>query len=213
MKEAMKLFSEASRRNKGPIGDVLQELLTEPGLVLEVGSGTGQHAVAFSHRFPHLTWQPTNAGGPDTLKSVAAYREEADLPNLRAPQSFDLFDDLSTVEAEDRFGADQIVAINVIHIAPADAIDHLFRHADHLLPASGILFLYGPFRHPDRPLEPSNEQFHRFLQNRDPRSGIRDLTLVDEIASRSGFTRAGIQRLPANNDALWYQRDTRSQAH
>lgn len=195
----MKQFSKACERNQQPIGDVLEEVIPdgEAPLVLEVGSGTGQHGVAFAKRFGHLRWQPTN--GPGGLSSIKAWRRDAGLPNLLAPQAFDLFDDQPPVS-----DADMVVAINVIHIAPFEATDRLFAHAASVLDIGDPIFLYGPYRHSDRPLEPSNERFDAFLRDRDPKSGIRRFDAVDECATRHGFEHVETRRLPANNDAVWW---------
>lgn len=196
----MKRYSKACERNQQPIGDRLQDWLADARLVLEVGSGTGQHAVAFARRFPHLTWQPTNP--PGQLQSVEAWRRDADLPNLQPALAFDLFNDAPPVD-----GADAIIAINVIHIAPARALPHLFGHAAALLDSGAPLILYGPYRYDDRPLEPSNERFHQHLKQRHPDMGIRLFEEVDRIASEHGFEHRDTHRLPANNDLhRWIRR-------
>ncbi len=197
----MKQFSKACERNREPIGDVLQKVLPdgEEVTVLEVGSGTGQHGVAFARRFPRILWQPTNR--PGRLESIKAWRREADLDNLLPPLCFDLFDESAPVE-----GADMVVAINVIHIAPFEATKQLFHHAQKLLEPGSPIFLYGPYRFRDRPLELSNERFDGFLQRRDPKSGLRLFEEVDQIADEHGFTHVETRRLPANNDAIWWVR-------
>ncbi len=195
----MKRFSKACERNKEPIGDVLADILPDDGLVLEVGSGTGQHAVAFARRFPHIRWQPTDR--PGRLDSIRAWRADADLDNLNEPLEFDLFDDAPPVDR-----ADAVVAINVIHIAPADAIAPLFTHADAVLDEGAPVILYGPYRYRDRELEPSNEQFDRHLQARNPESGLRVFEDVDDIAADHGFEHVATKRLPANNDIHWWRR-------
>ena len=193
----MKLYSEACERNALYIGDVLEEILPAEGVVLEVGSGTGQHAVAFSRRFPRLQWQPTNAEGPEALESVRAYAEEAGLENLLEPRVFDLLEGARPLAR-----ADAVVSINVLHIAPWEATARLFEHAAKLLPGGAPLVVYGPFRHPDRPLEPSNQRFDEFLRARDPRSGLRRLDEVMKEASAAGFRHEETRRLPANNDVV-----------
>lgn len=197
----MKQFSKACERNKEPIGDVLADVLPdgEEVSVLEVGSGTGQHAVAFARRFPRVLWQPTNP--PGQLVSIEAWRRDAGLENVLAPLAFDLFDDEAPVD-----GADMVVAINVIHIAPFEATRRLFEHAAQLLTPGAPILLYGPYRFRDRPLEPSNERFDAFLQRRNPDSGLRLFEKVDDIAAERGFTHVKTRRLPANNDAIWWVR-------
>lgn len=198
----MKEFSPSSVRNEEPIAQVLGPLLPEsdPAEVLEVGSGTGQHAVAFSRRFPHVKWQPTNL--PGTLSSIEAWRKEVGLANLRPALPFDLFDEAPPVDEV----VDLVIAINVIHIASFDATPRLFEHAAGLLSEGSHIFLYGPFRHQGQPLEPSNEEFDSWLRRRDPESGIRLFEDVDRIAGELGFSHVETRRLPANNDAIWWKR-------
>ena len=196
----MKHYSEACRRNEQPIAEVLREILPDQGLVLEVGSGTGQHAAAFSRSFPDLLWQPTNQ--PGHLNSIEAWREEVDLPNFKSPQPFDLFDAQGPVSE-----ADAMVAINVLHIAPWAATERLFFHAARLLESEDPLFIYGPFRYRGQPLEESNQRFDAFLRRRDPQSGLRCFDEVSNLAEKYGFRHCSTRRLPANNDAHWWRKN------
>lgn len=197
----MKQYSKACERNEEPIAAVIDEVVpdVDDPLVLEVGSGTGQHGVAFARRFPRLQWQPTNR--PGHLESIRAWRRDAELDNLLEPLEFDLFDDAPPVDS-----ADMVVAINVIHIAPFEATERLFAHAAELLDAGKSVLLYGPYRYRDRQLEASNERFDQWLKNRDPRSGIRLFEDVDAIANDWGFRHVETRRLPANNDVHWWER-------
>lgn len=197
MTEAL-AFSPAAERNRGPILDVLRELLTRPGDVVEVGCGTGQHAVAFARALPHLTWHPTN--GPGGIADAAARIAAEPSPNLRAPVAFDLFGPAPLRSAV------AIYAANVVHIAPWPATERLFAHADALLDDEGIVVLYGPFRYADRPLEPSNAAFDAQLRAGDPERGIRDLDAVLDVAAQHGFQLAGDRPMPANNRTLWFAR-------
>jgi trans-aconitate methyltransferase len=197
----LRRFSDASVRNRGPIGDILARLLPPPNhrLVFEIGAGTGQHAVDFATRFPHLTWQP--ADRPDNHPSIEAWRESAALPNLRPVIPFDLFDPHPPLPR-----ADVLLAINVLHIAPASAISRLFFHAAALLPPGGLVIVYGPFRYPDRPLEPSNLAFEQALQLGDAERGIREVVTLDAEAHVHGFTLGGDEALPANNHLRGWSR-------
>ena len=132
---------------------MLREVLPGPGLVLEIGSGTGQHAAYFARCLPGLTWQPSER--PENLGSIAAWRDEARVPNLNAPVALDLFDDHWPVAA-----ADAVVCINTIHIVAWGAVERLFECAGQVLGAGGIMYVYGPYRYADRVLEPSNVRFH-----------------------------------------------------
>ncbi len=191
-------FSPAAERNREPILEVLRELLHRPGDVIEVGCGTGQHAVAFARALPHLTWHPTN--GPGGIADAAARIAADPSPNLRPPVAFDLFGPSPLSEAV------AIYAANVVHIAPWPATERLFAHAGALLDAQGIVVLYGPFRYPDRPLEPSNAAFDAQLRAGDPERGIRDIEAVIDVASEHGFGLAGDRAMPANNRTLWFAR-------
>jgi SAM-dependent methyltransferase len=195
-----KRFSEACERNRDPIADVLSTILPEHGLVWEIGAGTGQHAVHFAQRFKQLRWQPTDR--PEWLAGIESWRADAELPNLLEPLRFDLFDAEPPVPA-----ADVVIAINVLHIAPAAASRELFRHAAQVLPQDGMLFVYGPFRDPTRPLEPSNAAFDAMLRARDPASGLRDVAQLDADARAAGFVLQADVAMPANNRSRWWRRD------
>ena len=148
----MKRFAEACNRNQAPILAVLKEVLPDRGKVLELGSGTGQHAAYFSRFLPSLTWQPSDLA--DALPSIEAWRKESCAPNLDPPIVIDLLgnnEDLSRVDA--------IVCINVIHIVAWASVERLFDIAANVLNPKGILYFYGPYRYPDRMLEPSNVAF------------------------------------------------------
>jgi SAM-dependent methyltransferase len=193
-------FSPACERNREPILAVLKEILPRHGTVVEVGCGTGQHAVYFASQLPELTWQPVDRAG--TLDSVKTWRDVARLANLAAPLEFDLHDEALPVGE-----VAAIVSINVLHIAPWEAGQRLFTHAARHLPSGGVVYLYGPYRYADRPLEPSNEEFELWLKARDAGSGIRDFEAVDAVASRYGFRLGGDRAMPANNRSLWWVKD------
>ncbi len=190
-----KQFSEACERNQEPILDALLEAGVDSGLVWEIGSGTGQHAHHLASNIPNVVWQPSDLG--DRHDSVEAWTAED--ANVRPPISFDLFQPQTPVE-----GAVAVVCINTIHIAPWEATNHLFRHAASALEPGGIVFLYGPFRFADRELEPSNENFDRWLKNRDPDSGLRLYEDVNAVAGKHGFSQTGHMPMPANNHSFWW---------
>lgn len=194
-----KSHSPSYERNRDPILAVLRDVFAQTQSVLEIGSGSGEHAVYFAQHLAHLSWQPTNR--PDELDSVEAWVEEAGLENLRAPLELDLFDEL-----EARVEPDAIVAINVIHIAPWAATERLFELAENLLAPGGLVYLYGPFRYAERALEPSNEDFDGWLRARDPASGIREFEAVTAIAEAHGFLRVEDRAMPANNRSIWWRR-------
>lgn len=193
----MKQSSPSCERNKEPILAVLREILTAPGLVIEIGSGSGQHAVHFARGLPHVPWQPTDVA--ENLPSINAWRAEAGLANLREPLMLDLFSDRWPVAT-----AQAVVCINTIHIVSWQAAESLFAGAGRILSSGGILYVYGPYRYADRPLEPSNEEFDRWLKARDPVSGVRLFEDVNRLAGQNGLGLAGDRAMPANNRSIWW---------
>ena len=196
-----KQSAPAALRNRDPIAEVLAEELPPSGLVLEIASGTGEHAVHFAERFPDLDWQPSDPDG-GALGSISAWRDEANLPNLRVPLMLD------AAAADWPVGhADSVLCVNMIHIAPWEAAEGLFAGAGRLLPPGGKLILYGPYIEQDVETAPSNIEFDAWLKARDPRFGIRDLAAVDELAARNGMSRARRVAMPANNLVVVYRKD------
>lgn len=199
MAPTVKQHAPSCERNKEPILAVLREIFTTPGLVLEIGSGSGQHAVHFARGLPHVTWQPTDTAG--NLPGISAWRAEANLPNLREPRVLDLLADSWPVKE-----AYAMVCINTIHIIAWGAVQKLFVGAGRLLKPGGIMYVYGPYRYADRPLEPSNEEFDRWLKNRDPVSGVRLFEDVNRLAGQNGLVLAGDRAMPANNRSVWWMK-------
>jgi SAM-dependent methyltransferase len=185
--------SRAAERNRAPIAAVLARHLPASGLVLEIASGTGQHAVFFAAEFQALTWQPSD---PDesSLRSITAWRRSAALANLLEPVRLDVherpwpYEDLAAV-----------VCINMIHIAPWSATQALFDGASLALAHRGLLFLYGPYRVGGRHTAPSNEAFDASLRERNPEWGVRDLEAVLTLAGQRGFRHVETVAMPANN--------------
>src|SRR5687768_4652704 len=186
----MKQHAPAAARNREPIREVLARHLPASGVVLEIASGTGEHAVHMARAFPGITWQPSDIDDR-ALASIAAWQAEAALPNLRAPVRFDV--------AGEWPAADAVVCINMIHIAPWEASLALFAGAARVLPPGGLLFTYGPYRFDGR-TAPSNDEFDQSLRGRDPRWGVRDVRDLQAIAT--GFTLAEVIAMPANNHSL-----------
>ena len=196
----MKQHSPSCERNKQPILAVLREIFAVPGLVLEIGSGSGQHAVHFARGLPHMEWQPTDIA--ENLPSISAWRVEAGLPNLHEPLVLDLFADNWPVQK-----AQALVCINTIHIVSWPGVERLFAGAGRVLAPGGIMYVYGPYRYADRPLEPSNEDFDRWLKARDPASGVRLFEDVNRLAGLNGLSLVGDRAMPANNRSLWWQKN------
>ena len=188
----MRLHSDACLRNREPILQALRPRLT-CGLVLEIASGTGMHAAWFGAALP-VVWQPTDAD-PGARASISAWC--AALPNVREPL------DLDVLKPWPIDHADAIFCANMIHISPWSTTPALFTGAARILPPSGRLFLYGPFRRGGR-MVASNVEFDAWLQTRDPGFGVRDLEAVE--AAAAGLTLAEVVELPANNLlTVWIQ--------
>ena len=166
-------------------------------MALEIGSGTGQHAAYFAAHFKHLIWQPTDLS--ENFPSIRAWREEAGLPSLREPLELDLLAESWPVTS-----AQAIVCINTIHIVAWNGVENLFAGAGRVLSPGGVMVVYGAYRYATRPLEPSNEDFDRWLKARDPVSGVRDFEAVNALAVKNGLLLAGDRAMPANNRSIWW---------
>jgi SAM-dependent methyltransferase len=189
-----------AERNKQPILDVLARVLPRSGLVLEIASGTGQHAEHFAAALPGLIWQPSEPAA-DSRALLAARVRALGLGNLPPPFAFDVHEDYAPVER-----ADAIVCINMIHIAPWSACTSLMRHASTLLGAGAPLVLYGPFMRGGAHTAPSNATFDRNLRARNATWGVRDLADVDALARSHGLMRTETIDMPANNLAVVWRR-------
>lgn len=182
----------ATQRNRDPLVDSLRPLLPGNGLVLEVASGTGEHAVHFAQRFADLTWQPTDAD-PQALESIAAWTEARPAPNLRPP----LLLDVTQAWAVER--ADAVLTVNLLHISPWAATEALVAGAARVLPRGGPLIVYGPFWRAGVEPASSNLAFDESLRARDPACGVRRLEDVTAVAEAAGLTLASVTEMPANN--------------
>ncbi|MCW8086722.1 DUF938 domain-containing protein [Sabulicella glaciei] len=190
----MKRESPAAQRNREPIAEALAPLLPPRGTVLEVASGSGEHAVHLARRFPHLLWQPSDPDG-EARASIALYVKEAGLPNLRPPVALDAAGDAPFPPA------DAVLCINMIHIAPWEACEGLLRKAP-----GGSLFLYSPFVRDGVPTAPSNIAFDADLRARDPRWGVRRLEDVAALAAQHGWGPPAVTGMPANNLLVAFRR-------
>lgn len=196
----MKLSSPAALRNREPIAAVLADWLPHSGLVLEVASGSGEHAVHFARAFPQFDWQPTDPD-PDSLLSIEAWRVDSGLANLRAPMHLDATAATWPVET-----ADAVVNINMVHISPWPAAMGLLDGAARALPAGGPLILYGPWLVEDIRTAPSNLAFDADLKRRVPAWGLRRLEEFAAEAKKRGLTLTGQRAMPANNQMLLFTR-------
>jgi len=197
--EGARRSAPAALRNREPIADVLADWLPASGLVLEVASGTGEHAVYFAERFPQLDWQPTDLH-PEALSSVTAWRDAAALPNVREPLLLDAAADTWPIDR-----ADAVLSINMVHISPWTSALGLIAGAARLLRPGAPLILYGPWLKGDIPTVPSNLAFDADLRARDPEWGLRRVEDFAE-AARENFKLADIRQMPANNLMLLLRR-------
>lgn len=189
----MKRHAPPTERNREPLLAVLRQVLPTSGTLLEVASGTGQHAVFFAREFPGLTWQPTDLD-PESLASIAAWRDEAALPNLLPPLPLDAAQDAWPVQS-----ADALLNVNMIHISPWEACQGLMRGAGRVLSPGGCLVMYGPYFVEGRETAPSNLAFDESLRARNPTWGVRELGAVTAEATRNGLVRERVVDMPSNN--------------
>ncbi len=194
----------AAARNREPILRVLLDILPRSALVLEIASGTGEHAVWFSRALPGVTWQPTDRD-PEALESIAAWREMSGLPNLLPPLPLD-----AAAEAWPVTRANAVIAINMVHIAPWSAAEGLIAGAARVLGCGldpgGLLFLYGPFREGGVHTGAGNAAFDADLRAQNPSWGIRDLDDLTALARRHGFEAPERIAMPANNLSVVFRR-------
>lgn len=196
-----KRHAPATLRNRRPILRVLARFLPATGTVLEIASGTGEHAVYFGRRLRNLVWQPSDHA-PELLASIAAWVEDAELENVPPPLTLDVRDDPWPVER-----ADAIFCANMIHIAPPEATEGLLRGAARVLPPGGRLILYGPFREHGAHTSESNRRFDEKLRSQDPTWGVRDRFEVAEAAQAHGLLQEEVVPMPAHNLILVFQKE------
>lgn len=205
-----RLDASAFHRNHRPIWAVLEKFLAgRSGDVLEAGSGTGQHVVYFARQSPDITWWPSDLSAAH-LRSIAAWRAAAGLPNIRPPQRIDLSDPTWTVAPVDSHMPGKLLAVfcaNVIHIAPWRVAEGLVAGAARHLRDDGRLFLYGPFKRDGRHTAVSNAVFDTSLRSQDPEWGVRDVGDVAKLAEAAGFALPEIVEMPANNLILMFARN------
>ena len=192
----------ATERNREPILAVLRQALPESGLVLELASGTGEHAVHFARALPELVWQPSDPS-PDALGSIAAWTAAAGLENVLPPLALDAAAPEWPIDQ-----TDAMVCINMVHISPWAATEGLMRGAGRLLGAGAPLCLYGPYRRAGFPTAPSNEAFDRDLRSRNPDWGLRELEVVAACAAAQGLRMERVMEMPANNLSVVFRKRT-----
>ncbi|WP_251358729.1 DUF938 domain-containing protein [Kangiella sp. TOML190] len=195
----MRQYSEACERNKEPILEVIKPYLSHSKKVLEIGSGTGQHAVHFAAALPHLTWQTSDLRANHA--SIIAWIEQTQLPNLRKPFTLDAARRYWDIEP-----VDAIFTANTAHIMAWDTVKSMFTGIGKNLKPGGHFLLYGPFNVGGNYTSPSNQQFDQSLKKRDPESAIRDYEDILSHGRYNGLSLLERHQMPANNMLLVFQK-------
>ncbi|MBX3691304.1 DUF938 domain-containing protein [Dokdonella sp.] len=194
-----KPFAAACERNREPILGVLREAYAGRRHVLEIGSGTGQHAVHFAAAMPWLSWQTSERA--ENLAGIRAWLDDAALANTPAPLELDV---AAGPWPSSRF--DAVFSANTLHIMAWPEVEALFAHLPDVTAAGAVLAIYGPFNLDGRYTSDSNAAFDAHLKQRSPHMGLRDLADVDALAERAGFGRVADHALPANNRCVLWRR-------
>ena len=194
-----KPYAESSEQNKEPILSVIREVFVEPATVLEIGAGTGQHAVYFSGELPHLIWQPTERA--DQLAGIQLWREEAGLANINEPLELDV-----TQESWPLENTDMVYSANTVHIMSWSDVMCMFSGLGRILRSGGQFCLYGPFNYNNEYTSESNARFDIWLKNRDPESGIRNFEDLDKEAQQAGLAFSKDHEMPENNRILVWKK-------
>jgi cyclopropane fatty-acyl-phospholipid synthase-like methyltransferase len=191
--------SPASERNKHPILEVLREEFKDRHRVLEIGSGTGQHAVFFAAELPYLVWQTSDL--PENHAAILAWLDDARLDNVEPPLELDVDRfDAASVTADAAFSA------NTAHIMGTESVESMFSLVGRLLPDGGVFCLYGPFNFDGKYSSESNAAFDASLRQRSPSMGIRDLGWLEQLAENAGMTRERLYAMPANNHVVVWRK-------
>lgn len=194
-----KPFSEACENNKGPILEVLREAFSDRSAVLEIGSGTGQHAVHFAAALPHLRWQTSDLVAHHA--GIRLWLQEAGLPNLQPPLALDV------TQPQWPSGFDAVFTANTSHIMPWSVVEVMFERIGQLLPIGGRFCQYGPFNYGGEYTSESNARFDQWLKQVDPARGIRNFEAIEALANRAGLALEADHALPANNRLLHWRKE------
>jgi len=194
----MKPYAKSCKKNKEPILAVLKEIFARRKRVLEIASGTGQHAVYFGSELSHLTWQPSERAG--NLSGIQAWLDDARLPNVLAPLALDVNDASWPVAT-----MDAIFNANTVHIISWPEVERMFAHIAGVTAQGGCVCLYGPFNYGGKFTSESNARFDGWLKSRDPNSGVRDFEAIDRLAAFHGLNLKKDIAMPSNNRMLvWH---------
>ncbi len=195
----IKKFSEACEQNKEPILEVLREAFKDRKAVLEIGSGSGQHAVYFAKHLAYLNWQPSDLA--ENLSSIQAWIDDQRLSNLNDPIELDV-----TVQPWKISSVDAIFSANSLHIMSWKMVEHFFNGVGEVLAKQGKLLVYGPFSYQGAHTSQSNAQFDKYLKLQNPSSGVKDFLELDVMAKRQGLTLIDDYAMPSNNRCLLWGR-------
>ncbi|MDO9063787.1 MAG: DUF938 domain-containing protein [Sulfuricella sp.] len=195
----MKPYAESCEQNQVPIVEVLQEIFANQQRVLEIASGTGQHAVYFGRALPHLTWQTSELA--QNHAGIQAWLDESLLPNVLPPVAIDVNDPEWPIES-----VDTIFNANTVHIVAWQEVKAMFAGIARVLDEGGLLCLYGPFNYDGKFTSESNARFDAWLKSRDPNSGLRDFEALNRLAESQGLLLQKDVSMPANNRILVWQR-------
>lgn len=196
----MKPYSESCDQNREPILFVIQPLLKDCSSVLEIGSGTGQHAVYFAERLPHLTWHTSDC--VEYHPGIQLWLDEAGLANTRGPIDLDV-----SASTWPQLTIDAIFSANTAHIMHWPDVEALFRGAGELLSSGGLFLLYGPFNYGNQYTSDSNARFDGWLKQRDPESGIRNFEDLNSLAEHAGMRLEHDYEMPVNNRILYWMKN------
>lgn len=195
----MKPYAESSEKNKAPILAVLKDIFSDRKQVLEIASGTGQHAVHFARALPHLTWQPSER--VQNLAGIQAWLDEAQLPNVKAPLALNVNDAIWPVSQ-----VDAIFNANTVHIISWPEVEFMFAHIARVIAPGGCLCLYGPYNYGGKFTSESNARFDVWLKSRNPNSGVRDFEKVNQLAASHGLQLLQDVEMPSNNRMLVWKK-------
>ncbi|HIJ22366.1 MAG: DUF938 domain-containing protein [Gammaproteobacteria bacterium] len=199
----MKQFSQSCIENRDPILSVIQPLLSGRSQLLEIGSGSGQHAVDFAQAMPHLSWQCSDR--LENHPSINAWLEERGLSNTPIPLELDV-----TQEQWPQLKADAVFSANTAHIMSLQMVESFVSGVANVLSKEGIFLLYGPFNYKGDFTSESNRSFDQWLKQRDPASGVRDFEWLNQLAEKGGMRLQGDVAMPANNRILYWKKVFRS---
>ena len=195
----MKPFSESSEQNKKPILDILKQYFNDRPSVLEVGSGTGQHAVYFAEQFPDLVWHCSDQA--ENLNGIRMWLEDASLINIEGPLLLDVTQEVWPVD-----NISAIFSANTVHIMGWDSVEKMFKGIGKVLNSGGIFCLYGPFNYNGEFSSESNAHFDMWLKQRNPLSGVRDFEALQILAKKAGLKFIKDHAMPANNRILVWKK-------